>query len=170
MAEEKTTMKALMKEIKEVTQKQKSASRVDEVRVMRTMLNDPNFKVSIYDRNKGLVGTRSPREEAVKFVASTSSAITGLDQTQATELANNYEFTKKDAAFLIENARDFTSTYLETGRKLPIVQSEKTEASLIVRHVEKKTKKIPDNLGGGTAIVPAFDKVISKSKSPKYNK
>lgn len=170
MAEEKVTMKELMSEIKETTKKQKSASRVDEVRVMRTMLNDPKFEVSIYDRNKGKIGTRSPREEAIKFVASTASAVTGLDVAQATELAQNYEFTKKDATFLIENARDFTSTYLETGRKLPMVQSAKTEASLIIRHVDQKTKKIPDNMGGGTATVPAFDKVISKSKSPKYNK
>jgi len=132
-------MKELMAEIQETTKKQKSASRVDEVRVMRTMLNDPKFEVSIYDRNKGKIGTRSPREEAIKFVASTASAVTGLDAAQATELAQNYEFTKKDA-------------------------------SLIIRHVDQKTKKIPDNMGGGTATVPAFDKVISKSKSPKYNK
>ena len=168
MAEE--NVKKLMGEIQEVTAKQKAASRVDEIRVMKAMLNDPSFKVSIYDKNKGLVGTRCPREEATKFVASTTSAITGLDQAQATELANNYEFTKKDATFLIENARDFTSTYLQTGRKMPLVQSEKTEASLIVRHVEQKTKKVPANMGGGTTTVPAYDKVISKSKSPKYNK
>ena len=147
-----------------------TASQKDEVSVMRAMLNDPSFKVSIYDRNKGLVGTRCPREEATKFVASTASAITGLDQAQANELAQNYEFTKKDATFLIENARDFTTTYLETGRKMPIVQSEKSEASLIVRHVDQKTKKIPENMGGGSTTVPAYDKIISKSKSPKYNK
>ena len=170
MAEEKVTVKKLMKEIQEVTAKQKSSSRVDEIRVMRAMLNDPDFKVSIYDRNKLLVGTRCPREEATKFVASTASAITGLDQVQAAELAQNYEFTKKDATFLIENARDFTTTYLETGRKMPIVQSKTTEASLIVRHVVSKTKKIPSNMGGGSTTVPAYDKVISKSKSPKYNK
>ena len=98
MAEE--NVKKLMGEIQEVTAKQKAASRVDEIRVMKAMLNDPNFKVSIYDKNKGLVGTRCPREEATKFVASTTSAITGLDQAQATELANNYEFSKKDATFL----------------------------------------------------------------------
>src|SRR5574344_1891987 len=103
-------MNDLMAEIRETTKKQKSASRVDEIRVMKTMINDPDFSVSIYDKNKGLIGSRCPREEAVKFVATTASAITGLDNKSAEELANNYEFSKKDAIFLIENGRDFNQT------------------------------------------------------------
>lgn len=168
--EERMTMESLLSEIKEITKKQKAASRVDEIRVMRTMLNDPDFSISVYDRNKGLIGTRCPREEAVKFSANISSAITGLDTKSATELANNYEFTKKDAIFLIENSRDFTQTYLSTGRKLPIVQSEDSEASLLYRHVDAKEKNIPSSDGTKqTTMVPAYNKVVCKSKSPKYN-
>ena len=164
-------MSNLMDEIREVTKKQKASSRVDEVRVMRTMLNDPDFSISIYDKNKGYIGTRCPREEAVKFAGSISSSITGLDSRSANELAKNYEFTKKDAIFLIENGRDFTSTYLSTGRKLPIVQNKTTEASLLLRPIEAKTKTVPsnDNTTKNTTVVPAFDKVICKSRSPKYN-
>lgn len=168
--EEKVTMESLMAEIKETTKKQKSASRVDEIRVMRTMLNDPDFSISIYDRNKGYIGKRCPREEAVKFSANISSAITGLDMKSAMELANNYEFTKRDANFLLENNRDFTQTYLATGRKLPIVQSEDSEASILYRNVDAKEKCIPSSDGSKqTTMVPAFKKVICKSKSPKYN-
>ena len=47
------TMDSLMSDIREVTRNQKSSSKVDEIRVMRTMLNDPNFSISIYDKNKG---------------------------------------------------------------------------------------------------------------------
>lgn len=160
-------MNSLMSEIREVTQKQKSSSRVDEIRVMKTMLNDKDFKISIYDKNKGLVGQRSPREEAVKFIASTASAITGLDAKNAAELAEKYEFTKKDAIFLIENGRDFTRTYLSTGRKLPIIQSEDTEASLITRSVETKKRRVPGT--EKTTTVPPFNKVICKSRNPKYH-
>lgn len=167
--EERQTMEQLMSEIREVTKKQKSASRVDEIRVMRTMLNDPDFSVSIYDKNKGYIGTRCPREEAVKFITNVSSTITGLDMKSTQELANSYEFTKRDATFLIENGRDFTTTYLSTGRKLPIVQSEKSEASLLLRHVEQREKNVPNTNNNGITQVPAFDKVICKSKSPKYN-
>lgn len=168
--EERMTMESLMSEIKEITKKQKSASRVDEIRVMRTMLNDPDFSVSIYDKNKGLIGTRCPREEAVKFAANISASITGLDTKSATELASNYEFTKKDAIFLLENGKDFTQTYLSTGRKLPIVQTEDAEAALLLKHVESKEKAIPSSDGTKqTTTVPAFNKVVCKSKSPKYN-
>ena len=167
MMEEKQTMDSLMAEIREITKKQKSSSRVDETRVMRTMLNDPDFNVSIYDKNKGYVGKRCPREEACRFVATVSSNITGLDMKSALEAANNYEFTKKDATFLIENSRDFTQTYLSTGRKLPIVQSETSEAAIFIRHIDEKQKSVPNN--NGTTVVSAFDKVICRSKSPKYN-
>jgi len=168
MSEEKQNMEQLMDEIRESTKKQRSSSRVDEIRVMRTMLNDPDFKVSIYDKNKGLIGQRCPREEATKFLASTTASITGLDAKSANELASKYEFTKKDAIFLIDNNRDFTETYLSTGRKLPIVQSEDAEASLISRSVSSKERTVPGSQK--TTVVPSYNKVVCKSKCPKYHK
>lgn len=167
MEETRVTMNDLMNEIREVTKKQKSASRVDEVRVMKTMLNDPEFSVSVYDKNKGYVGKRCPREEACKFIGNIASNLTGLDSKSANELANEYEFTKKDAIFLIENNRDFTQTYLSTGRKLPIIQSETSEAAIFIRHIDEKEKTVPNK--NGSTKVSAFDKVICRSKSPKYN-
>ena len=176
---ETQNMKELMNEIKEVTKKQKAASRVDEIRVMRGMLNDPDYSVSVFDRSKGYIGSRCPRDEAVAFIGSVSSAITGLDSKSAAEIAKDNEFTKKDAIFLIDNAKDFIDTYLETGRKLPIVQNEATQAALIKRHVDSKEKKVSSVLMGnsssnkvesGTVTIPAFDKVVCKSNCPKYLK
>src|SRR5574344_569076 len=126
--QEPTTMNSLMAEIREITKKQKAASRVDEIRVMKTMLNDPDFTVSIYDHNKGLIGQRSPREEAVKFISTVTSDMTGLDTKTAMDLGNKYEFTKKDAMFMLDMSKDFTTTYLSTGRKLPVVQGPDSEA------------------------------------------
>lgn len=163
------TMKELMAEIREVTKKQKSCNKVDEIRVMRTMLNDPDFEVSIYDKNKGLIGTRSPRTEAVKFISNVCSAVTGIDSKSADELANNYEFTKKDAIFLLDNSRDFTQTYLSTGRKINIVQSEKSQAELLVKPIPEKEKAIPAGDGVKQITkVPGYDKIVAKSKCPKY--
>ena len=163
------TMNELMTEIREVTKKQKSCNKVDEIRVMRTMLNDPDFEVSIYDKNKGLIGTRCPRTEAVKFISNVCSAVTGIDSKSADELANGYEFTKKDAIFLLDNSRDFTQTYLTTGRKLPIVQSEKSQAELLVKSIPEKEKAIPagDSVKQITKV-PGYDKIVAKSKCPKY--
>lgn len=168
--EDVRTMEELMAEIREITQKQKSSSRVDEIRVMRTMLNDPSFSVSVYDKNKGYIGTRCPREEAVKFAANLSSGITGLDTKSATALAENYEFSKRDAIFLIENGRDFMKTYLSTGRKLPIIQDTNAEASIFYRPTASKEKVVPTSDGGKqTTAVPGYNKVVCRSKSPKYN-
>ncbi len=165
---EATNMNDLMNEIREITKKQKAASRVDEIRVMRTMINDPNFSISVYDKNKGLIGSRCPREEAVKFAAGISSAITGLDNKSATELANNYEFSKKDASFLVENSKDFMQTYLQTGRKLPIIQGVDSEASIFYRPIEAKEKIVPNGNEKKSTLVPSYNKVICRSKCPKY--
>jgi len=168
--EESLNMESLMNEIREITKKQKSASRVDEVRVMRTMLNDPDYSVSIYDKNKGYVGTRCPREEAVKFAVNISTAITGIDHKSAQELANGYEFTKKDAMFLLENHKDYMHTYLSTGRKLPLIQSETSEAAIYYKELEQREKSVPDGTGNNkSSIIPAYTKVVCKSKCPKYN-
>ena len=162
------TMKELMAEIKETTKKQKSANKIDEIRVMRAMLNDPDFQISIYDKNKGYIGSRCPHENATEFVANVCSAVTGIDNKSASELASNYEFTKKDAIFMLETSRDFTNTYLETGRKLPMIQNEKSQAELFVRPVEAKEKAVPGE--NRTVKVAGFDKIICRSKNPKYNK
>lgn len=162
------TMKNLMAEIRETTKKQKSANKIDEIRVMQGMLNDPDFSVSVFDKNKGYIGSRCPRQSAINFVSNVCSAVTGIDSKSATELASNYEFTKKDAIFMIENARDFTATYLSTGRKFPLVQTETSQAEIFLRHVDAKEKNVPGE--NKTVKVAPFDKVIAKSKSPKYNK
>ena len=162
------TMKELMKEIKEVTQKQRSASKVDEIRVMRTMLNDPDFTVSVYDKSKGLVGQRNPREEAVKFISGVCSSVTGIDSKSADELASNYEFTKKDAIFMLDNTRSFVQTYASTGRKLPLIQDKDIQAEIFTRPIEAKEKKAPGT--DKVVKVSAYTKIVCKSKNPKYNK
>ena len=162
---EQSNMKDLMNEIREATKKHRSVNKSDETTVMRTMLNDPDFSISEYDKTNGYVGQHSPYEDSRNFIANITSTITGIESDNASELANNYQFSKKDASFLVENAKDFVSTYLQTGRKLPIVQSETSEAALLLREVKTKEKQVPD---GSTTTIPAFDKVICKSKCPKY--
>ena len=60
------SMQDLMRQIQEITMKQKSQNKGDEVAVAQTLLNDPDFQVGIYDKNKGLIGTRNVHEEAVR--------------------------------------------------------------------------------------------------------
>lgn len=165
-------MEELMKEIRKSTN-QVASSKADEVKVMKCMLNDRNFKVGVYDKNRGYIGQRCPREEAEVFVRNIVSGATGLDNKSSTNLAQNYEFTTRDAGFLVQNIRDFTSTYLSTGRKFPIMQTGATEANIYLRNIDARNKEVPDTTNPGktkTVITSPFVKLISESKCPNYEK
>lgn len=167
---EPQNMTELMDQIQQITIKQKSQSISDELRVQQMLLNDPNYEVGIYDRNKGRIGSRNVHTEAVNFIADVSSAITGLERKAAQDCAEKYHFTKKDANFFRNMSRDFIQTYLQTGRKLNIVQAEDSESSIFYRSVEAREKVVPGHEGNKTTVVPGFQKVISRSKAPKYMK
>ena len=165
-------MSDLIKEIKESTSKQVSINKADEIRVMTTMLNDKDFSVGVYDKKLGYIGQKSPHDEAVKFVADIINRATGLDKSDSKHLADNLEFTKKDSNFLLTNMRDFISVYTNAGRKINIIQNEKTEANLFTKEIGSSTKTIPDKDNPGqskTIKTSPYVKLVSQSKSPKYN-
>lgn len=166
----KTELEELISEIKKNTT-QISQNKVDEVRVMKSMLNDKDFTIGVYDRTAGYIGQRSPHQEAVKFVKNVVSGATGLDQKDSLILAENYEFTKKDANFLLENMRDFLFVYTSTGRKINVMQSAETEASLYTKEVPVAKKRIPDKEHPGQTKeiqTKPYIKLVSSNKSPKY--
>ena len=167
----KSEMEQLITEVKKSTS-QTAINKVDEVRVMRTMLNDPEYTVGVYDRTIGYIGQRSPYEEARKFVKNIVAGATGLDNKDAQLLANNYEFTKKDANFLLGNMRDFLYSYMQTGRKINVMQSATTEASLFTKEISGGIKLVPDKDNPGSTKqveTTGYTKLVSSSKCPKYN-
>ena len=167
----KSELEQLVTEIKKGTT-QIAVNRVDEVRVMKAMLNDKDYTIGVYDKGAGYIGQRSPHQEAVKFVKNVIAGATGLDNKDALHLAENYEFTKKDANFLLGNMRDFLYTYVGTGRKINIMQSATTEAALFTKEIAPSTKLVPDKDNpGSTKEVPTsgYTKLVSASKCPKYN-
>lgn len=168
----KSEMENLISEIKKVTETQTSINKADELKVMTTMLNDPDFSVGVYDKKIGYIGQRCPHDEAVKFVGDVIQRATGLEKKDATHLASNLEFTKKDAGFLITNMKDFLATYIGTGRKINIMQTSTTEANLFAREMSASTKTIPnkDNPKESRTITTSpYVKLVSQSKCPKYN-
>ena len=98
----KSELENLIEEIKKST-KQVSINKVDEVRVMKSMLNDNQFRIGIYDKNTGYIGDHCPAEEATMFVKNVIQGATGLDSRDSMHLAEQYEFTNKDAQFMISN-------------------------------------------------------------------
>ena len=166
----------LVKEIRESV-KQHSSSQKDELRVMRAMLNDPTYKVGIYDKD-GKVDEYSPFEDSRKMVGSIIQATTKISNAEATALANDYEFTKSDSATMVNLSKEFVNTYLTTDRKLPLGGREKMSASLLLKHNENEMvkpcpRKIQDK-DGNTAIVNSFttipphDSVRASSPCPPW--
>jgi hypothetical protein len=170
-ANDPKNMNELIDQIKQNT-KNKSQSISDQLRVQQMLLNDPDYEISIYDKNKGRIGSRNVHTEAVNFISDISSAITGVDKKEAFECASKYKFTKKDANFFYNMNRDFMQTYLQTGRKINIVQTENSEASIFYRPVASREKIVPGRNGNGnrSTVVSAFQKVVVRSRAPKYMK
>ena len=61
----KSQLEELVNEIKKSTS-QVAINKVDEVRVMKSMLNDPDYSIGVYDKTVGYVGQKCPHDEAVK--------------------------------------------------------------------------------------------------------
>ena len=165
----KSELTALIDEIKNNT-KQISVNKIDEVKVMKSMLNDKNFRLGIYDKNEGYIGEHCPAEEATIFVKNIIQGATGLDARDSMHLAESYEFTKKDATFMLSNMRDFIDIYMQSGRKLNIVQNQTTEANIYTREMGSTTKIVPDKETGKPKKIATapFTKLVSISKCPKY--
>ena len=166
----KSELEQIISDIKRNTS-QIAINKVDEVRVMKSMLNDKDFTIGIYDKNNGYIGQKSPHNEAVKFAKNIIAGSTGLDSKDAMHLAENYEFTKRDANFLLDNMRDFMQVYMSTGRKINIMQTESTEACLNTTVVKSRDKKIPDKSNPGNSKfikTSPFVKLVSSSRCPKY--
>ena len=166
----KSELEQLISDIKKQV-KTRSINKVDEVLVMKSMLNDKNFTLGVYDKNQGYIGQRSPHQEAVGFVKNVIAGATGLDRKDSAVLADNYEFTKKDANFLLTNMRDFLSIYTGTGRKINVIQNANTEACIFTREVKPTQKKIPEKDNPGTfknITTSSYIKLASSSKCPKY--
>ena len=166
----KSELEQLVSSIKK-NLKQTSINKVDEVNVMRTRLNGKEVTLGVYDKAAGYLGQRSPHEEGVRFIKGILSDATGLDKKDSQHLAENYEWQKRDANFLLNNMRDFISIYTSTGRKMNIMQNADSEANIFTKDIPEGTKSVPDKDNPGkTKMVKtkAYTKLVSQTKCPVY--
>lgn len=134
---------------------QASASAKDEVRVMRAMLNDKDFKVDVYGKS-GVEGEYSPYEESRIMVSNIIKSAANVPANEATELANKYEFSKQDSTIMVGLAKEFVNTYLETGRKLPLGGRKDSNISIMKKMKKEKISSFPVKVG------------VNEDGSPKY--
>ena len=148
---------------------QTSASRKDEVSVMKAMLNDTSFVVDVYDKD-GVSGAYRPAEDARNMVASIIASATKIPQQEAIQLAASYDFKNSDATTMVKLSKEFINTYLETGRKLPLGGREKSNISLALKEVPESMKYYPKKVGvneDGTDRWDSAEKKVAAHNSIK---
>lgn len=155
----KTTLE-LVNEIKSGLS-QRSSSQKDEIAVMQAMLNDKSYVVDVYG-STGKIGTYSPSEDARKMTASVIASTTKISKDEAEHLANEHEFSKGEAGTFINVGKEFISTYVETGRKLPLGGRATSNVSLIGKDVEAYVSRYPKKTidANGNVSYPNAEKKV----------
>ncbi len=147
---------ALVKEIREGLS-QTSSSQKDEVRVMRTMLNDRDYKVDVYAK-EGKTGQYCPADDARALAASIIASTAKIPAAEAVKLADSHEFSKTEATLMIDISKEYVNTFLQTGRKLPLGAREKSNVSLAIKDVDAATRTYPKKVGVNNDGTPRFGK------------
>ncbi|MGL5330400.1 MAG: hypothetical protein ACRDD7_14110 [Peptostreptococcaceae bacterium] len=143
---------------------QKSSCQKDEIAVMKAMLNDKEYEVGVYGKD-GLESTFSPAKEAREMISSVISTTTKLSTAESDQLADEHEFSKKEAASMVGISKEFVNTYLETGRKLPLGGRETSDVSLIQKKVESSTRNYPKRVGVNDDGTPRYESVPTEVKA-----
>lgn len=146
---------------------QASSSQRDELRVMRSMLNDREYEVGVYSK-EGQIGTVNPALEARDMIGSVLSSTAKISSEEAAKLADEHEFSKSEAGNMINISKEFVNTYLETGRKLPFGGRVDSDISIISKPVEAGPKFYPKKVGVDENGEPKYERSASVDK-PAYN-
>ena len=156
-------VKSLIKEINSVLS-QVSASQKDEVRIMKAMINDPDYKVGIYGKN-GKEGIYCPREDATMIVSSILHNAASMPTAEADVISEKYEFSRNEAAALVGINKEFINTYIQTGRKLSFGGRENFDISISGKEVKASTKTYPTKKGFDENGDPIWGKGEKKIKA-----
>lgn len=149
-----------------------SSSKKDEITVMQAMMNDTNFSVDVYSKG-GKVDEYYPSRELRKVVTNVVASTTHIPVKEATELVNAYEFTRVDAAAMVNMSKEFVNTYLQTGRKLPLGGRKNSDVELMWKNIEDRTTEIPIKSETGERLntfIPAHGGIKAINPCPEWLK
>jgi hypothetical protein len=146
--------------------KQKSSSRKDEVTIMKALMNDIDYSTKIYGTLNG-IDIHYPSKDLRKVVTNAISEITKIPKREAAELVNNYEFTKSDAQAMVNLSKEFTYSYLQTGRKLPIGGRLNSNVELIWKNIAAREANLP-NGKKKSVIIPEHGGIKAINKTPEW--
>lgn len=160
------TVRQLVNEIN-TTRTQTSASAKDEVRVMKAMLNEPDFKVDVYGKS-GVEGSYCPYEESRMMVANIIKDATKISTKEAMDLSNEYEFGRQEATIMVGLSKEFVNTYIETGRKLPLGGREKSNISIAKKVKEERIGTTPRKVGVNSDGSNKYENVVDSKPIPEH--
>lgn len=160
------SVRELINEIN-TTRTQTSASAKDEIRVMRAMLNEPEFKVDVYGKS-GVEGQYCPYEESRMMVSNIIKDTTKISQKEAMDLANNYEFGNQESSIMIGISKEFINTYIETGRKLPLGGRETSNISIAKKVKEERVGNTPRKVGVNADGTDKYESVADAKPIPEH--
>lgn len=161
----------IIKDVK-INVTQCSSSKKDEITVMQAMMNDTNFSVDVYSKG-GKVDEYYPSRELRKMVTNVVASTTHIPVKEATELVNSYEFTRVDAAAMVNASKEFVNTYLQTGRKLPLGGRKNSDIELMWKNIEDRTTEIPIKSETGERLntfIPAHGGIKAINPCPEWLK
>lgn len=146
-----------------------AVSRKDEVTVMKAIINDPTFSVDVYGKDE--IEQYNPGAEFRKVVSNVVAGVTKLPHKEATELVNEYEFNRSDAAAMVDLSKEFTSSYLQTGRKLNLGARETSNIELMWKEIPDREAKVPVRGSNGeraTVFIPAHGGISAFNPCPSW--
>lgn len=176
--ENKNQVSALVDEIKKGLS-QRSASRKDEIRVMQAMLSDPDYEVSVYDKN-GVIDSYNPCKDFRSMCSSIIANTARVSSAEAESMMEGYNVKKAEAASMTNISKEFINTYLQTGRKLPMGGRAMSDVSLSLKEVPAKVRPCPHKIGvnedgsnmyaRNPAVVEAHESIRVQAPCPPWVK
>lgn len=173
-----STVQSLVEEIR-TGLSQCSSSRKDEVRVMQAMLSDPNYEVTTYGKD-GPTGTYNPCKDFRSMCSSIISSVAHVGASEAENMMADYTVKKSEAGTMVSVSKEFVSTFLQTGRKLPLGGRETSDISMSLKHVPSRVRPCPHKVGvnddgsnryaRSPATVAAHDSIRVYSPCPTWVK
>lgn len=169
------TVNEVLADIKDSV-KQVSASQKDEVRVMKSMLNDQSYEVGVYSK-AGKVSTYNPAKDFRSMQTGIVSQVAKISKPEAETLVSDYEATTSDAATMVNISKEFVNTYLTSGRKLPLGGREKSNWQLVAKNVDEKERTYQRKVSNpdgtvtwevGKKTVPAHVSIKAKGSCPSW--
>ena len=172
-------VKELLEEIRntrnnKTTKSYITKSQKEEIRVMKTLMNDTEYEVDVYSNN-GKISKFNPSNTLRETLSNIIHSTTHISKEESDILMKQYEFNNKEAENLLNISKEFIHTYLETGKKLSLGGREKSDISFHKKTVDSYHISSPILQPDGTyirkgTIIPTYETIKVDNKCPSWIK